>query len=380
MLTTKFIFQNADDLNMAWTVAMKEDSMTREQIMETNISKVANEIIEQKDTIVFHLSGVLLRGIVRIYSKKTNYVLSDCNDTLEKISLRFQKTEHVIQDERPLKQKNSNNLEIDNETIELWKKEVNLESVINAEKEESINYVNAELEAPNRITNEIITEIPTFENDLGEVPLDLQIVNDIYDDEIPANTEPKDIEVQNLQSDIIFNEENKTKKNSRFKIDVSPIIPMSQLSLILENTKFSLCKRPITKKENKTSKKIIVNNTFNELLQEAKRRSSKYLTISSEVEFPEIQEIPIDPIESCEVIEKDIINDDNTPLCNNIEISEIEKRIFYSEKNRINFLDIVKRDKRSLANSFYQILALKNQGKIEISQEVNESNLWIEKM
>jgi len=39
--------------------------------------------------MALRLSGQLLLGVVRIYSRKTNYLLDDCNETLLKIKMAF---------------------------------------------------------------------------------------------------------------------------------------------------------------------------------------------------------------------------------------------------------------------------------------------------
>lgn len=40
---------------------------------------------EQQEALTLRLSGQLLLGVVRIYSRKTRYLLEDCNDALVKI-------------------------------------------------------------------------------------------------------------------------------------------------------------------------------------------------------------------------------------------------------------------------------------------------------
>lgn len=40
---------------------------------------------EQQEALTLRLSGQLLLGVVRIYSRKTRYLLEDCNDALVKL-------------------------------------------------------------------------------------------------------------------------------------------------------------------------------------------------------------------------------------------------------------------------------------------------------
>lgn len=42
---------------------------------------------QQSEPIALRLSGQLLLGVVRIYSRKTRYLLEDCNEALVKIKL-----------------------------------------------------------------------------------------------------------------------------------------------------------------------------------------------------------------------------------------------------------------------------------------------------
>jgi cohesin complex subunit SCC1 len=45
---------------------------------------------ENVEPMALRLSGQLLLGVVRIYSRKTKYLLDDCNEALVKIKISFQ--------------------------------------------------------------------------------------------------------------------------------------------------------------------------------------------------------------------------------------------------------------------------------------------------
>jgi cohesin complex subunit SCC1 len=47
----------------------------------------AIETNQEQEPIALHISGQLLLGVVRIYSRKTRYLLEDCNEALVKIKL-----------------------------------------------------------------------------------------------------------------------------------------------------------------------------------------------------------------------------------------------------------------------------------------------------
>ncbi len=46
---------------------------------------VTDSIINPEAPLALRLSGQLLLGVVRIYSRKINYLYSDCNEALVKI-------------------------------------------------------------------------------------------------------------------------------------------------------------------------------------------------------------------------------------------------------------------------------------------------------
>jgi len=58
---------------------------------------------EEQEMLTLRLSGQLLLGVVRIYSRKTRYLLEDCNDALVKIktvrkqnSIRTYRTQGIL--------------------------------------------------------------------------------------------------------------------------------------------------------------------------------------------------------------------------------------------------------------------------------------------
>lgn len=46
---------------------------------------------QEEEPITLRVSGQLLLGVVRIFSRKTKYLLEDCNEALVKIKLAFKK-------------------------------------------------------------------------------------------------------------------------------------------------------------------------------------------------------------------------------------------------------------------------------------------------
>lgn len=86
-----------------WLAANYDKKLSKQQLLSTNIITSSKYITNQpltfrsassqeessQGTITLRLSGQLLLGIVRIYSRKTKYLLDDVNDTLFKLKNSF---------------------------------------------------------------------------------------------------------------------------------------------------------------------------------------------------------------------------------------------------------------------------------------------------
>ena len=58
-------------------------------VYETNIESSVDGIMQPKVKMALRTSGHLLLGVVRIYSRKAKYLLSDCNEAFVKIKMAF---------------------------------------------------------------------------------------------------------------------------------------------------------------------------------------------------------------------------------------------------------------------------------------------------
>lgn len=73
-----------------WLAAHWEKKLTKANIVSTDIQSAAKEIREENHApMALRLSGQLLLGVVKIYSRKARYLLEDCNDALLKIKMAF---------------------------------------------------------------------------------------------------------------------------------------------------------------------------------------------------------------------------------------------------------------------------------------------------
>ncbi|KAJ6646198.1 Double-strand-break repair protein rad21 like [Pseudolycoriella hygida] len=72
-----------------WLAAHWDKKLTKAHVFETNIEQSVEGIMQPKVKLALRTSGHLLLGIVRIYSRKTKYLLADCNEAFVKIKMAF---------------------------------------------------------------------------------------------------------------------------------------------------------------------------------------------------------------------------------------------------------------------------------------------------
>ncbi|TKY63100.1 Sister chromatid cohesion 1 protein 2 [Spatholobus suberectus] len=84
MLKAKLLRSGSNPL---WVAAFFFKNLKRPQILDTDISSSVDKILQDEmDVVSYRVLGYLLLGVVRIYSKKVEYVLDDCNEVLIKIN------------------------------------------------------------------------------------------------------------------------------------------------------------------------------------------------------------------------------------------------------------------------------------------------------
>ena len=90
MSSVSDLILNSGPLSPIWIAGTMKDKIGKKVVLSTNISDVADKIIrEDRISLVLRLSGMLLKGLVVVYSKKTQYMLSDCEDIIAKIMNSF---------------------------------------------------------------------------------------------------------------------------------------------------------------------------------------------------------------------------------------------------------------------------------------------------
>ncbi|KAJ3067554.1 sister chromatid cohesion protein 1 [Podochytrium sp. JEL0797] len=77
-------------LAKVWLAAHWERKLSKAQTIQTNIEVSVGAIVgDSGQPMGLRLSGQLLLGVVRIYSRKARYLLEDCNEALVKIKMAF---------------------------------------------------------------------------------------------------------------------------------------------------------------------------------------------------------------------------------------------------------------------------------------------------
>lgn len=88
MFYSETLLSKTGPLARVWLSANIERKVNRAQILQSNIEDSVNAIVDQGQApLALRLSGQLLLGVVRIYSRKARYLLDDCNEALHKIKM-----------------------------------------------------------------------------------------------------------------------------------------------------------------------------------------------------------------------------------------------------------------------------------------------------
>ncbi|KAI7816097.1 Rec8 like protein-domain-containing protein [Gamsiella multidivaricata] len=88
MFYSEAILSKKGPLAKVWLAAHWERKLTKNQLLQTNLHSSVDAIVgTDQAPMALRLSGQLLLGVARIYSRKTKYLLEDCNEALMKIKV-----------------------------------------------------------------------------------------------------------------------------------------------------------------------------------------------------------------------------------------------------------------------------------------------------
>lgn len=90
MFYSENILAKRGPLAKVWLAAHWERKLSKTQFLQANIPSSISAIVEDYgQPMALRLSGQLLLGVVRIFSRKTRYLLEDCSEALVKIKMAF---------------------------------------------------------------------------------------------------------------------------------------------------------------------------------------------------------------------------------------------------------------------------------------------------
>ncbi|KAL5034509.1 hypothetical protein BDV3_004073 [Batrachochytrium dendrobatidis] len=90
MFYSETILAKKGPLAKVWLAAHWERKLSKTQFLQTNIQNSITAILGTNgESMALRLTGQLLLGVVRIFSRKARYLLEDCNEALIKIKMAF---------------------------------------------------------------------------------------------------------------------------------------------------------------------------------------------------------------------------------------------------------------------------------------------------
>ncbi|KAI1068584.1 hypothetical protein LB507_004745 [Fusarium sp. FIESC RH6] len=90
MFYSETLLQKSGPLARVWLSANLERKLSKTHILQSNVTDSVEAIIMPNQApMALRLSSQLLLGVVRIYQRKTRYLLDDCNEAMMKIKMAF---------------------------------------------------------------------------------------------------------------------------------------------------------------------------------------------------------------------------------------------------------------------------------------------------
>ena len=108
MFYSQVILAKKGPLAKVWLAAHWGDKkLGRPQIFATDISQSVESIVNPTVPLALRVSGHLLLGVVRIYSRKVKYVLNDCTEAMLKLQMAFLPRKDLLEQNESSENKNT---------------------------------------------------------------------------------------------------------------------------------------------------------------------------------------------------------------------------------------------------------------------------------
>lgn len=96
MFYSETLLQKSGPLARVWLSANLERKLSKNHILQSNVTDSVEAIITPNQApMALRLSGQLLLGVVRIYQRKTRYLLDDCNEAMMKIKMVCRRVKNI---------------------------------------------------------------------------------------------------------------------------------------------------------------------------------------------------------------------------------------------------------------------------------------------
>jgi cohesin complex subunit SCC1 len=89
MFYSQLILAKKGPLGQVWLAAHWDKKLTKAAISAADVGQAADSIANPVVPLALRVSGHLLLGVTRIYSRKVNYLFTDCSEALVKIKMAF---------------------------------------------------------------------------------------------------------------------------------------------------------------------------------------------------------------------------------------------------------------------------------------------------
>jgi len=89
MFYSQVILARKGPLGKIWLAAHYDKKLTKSQIFTTDLVDSVESVLNPAAPLALRVSGHLMLGIVRIYSRKVKYLMSDCTEAMWKMKLAF---------------------------------------------------------------------------------------------------------------------------------------------------------------------------------------------------------------------------------------------------------------------------------------------------
>ncbi|THH33260.1 hypothetical protein EUX98_g902 [Antrodiella citrinella] len=126
MFYSEAILSRRGPLAKVWLAAHMERKLSKTQTLQTDIEQSVDAIMGQEiEVMALRLSGQLLLGVVRIYSRKAKYLLDDCNEALLKIKMAFKPGVVDMTDDQLAVNQNAITLQVSNMDLDALLPDIN---------------------------------------------------------------------------------------------------------------------------------------------------------------------------------------------------------------------------------------------------------------